>query len=154
MSDKPKLSIYETIEEMKNLGDTLVPYNWPQNNPRLEGDLNLIKTRQIEFEGYSIIVHFSRADHDSTYVETLQIFGSKVPFLPFDMVVRLGKLFLGSAHLSLVEFIKENRKIYCWTVTLDKEGRPIPAVNAPRTESCLYDNWRYEYLYPHQVNFY
>lgn len=151
---KQNINIQQVVDEMKVLGDTLVPYNWPRNKPELENDLNLLKTRQVQVDGYNIILHFSRADYDTHYLETLQVIGTKAPFLPFCLVSRLAKLFLGDSYLYLVELLRDNRKIYCWSVTLDKEGRPISTNRKQKTETCTYDGWDYEYMYPSQINFY
>ena len=147
-------NIDDLVEEMKGVGDILVPYNWPQNDPKLENDLNSLKTRFAEIDGYNLVVHFSRADYKTHYLETLQVMGEKAPFLPFCVVARLGRKFLGSHHLYLVELIKDNRKIYCWTVHLDKTGRPIPPIHKQKTQYCEYDGFSYYYLNTNQVNFY
>lgn len=149
-----RISLDDIIDEMKTVGDSLVPYNWPQNDPRLENDLHSLKSRYVEIDGYSLVLHFSRADYGSHYLETLQVVGEKVPFLPFCLVARLGKKFLGSAHLYLVELIRDNRKIYCWSVTLNKEGKPIPPVHKQPHDKCEYEGFKYQYIYPASVNFY
>lgn len=147
-------NIDDLVEEMKNIGDILVPYNWPQNDPKLENDLNSLKTRFFDIDGYSLVVHFSRADYKTHFLETLQIMGDKAPFLPFCLVSKLGRRFLGSHHLYLVELIKNNRKIYCWTVHLDRNGRPIEPVHKQKSQFCEYDGFGYYYLNTSQVNFY
>lgn len=149
-----KMYLDQIVEEMKQVADTLVPYNWPQNHPRLEFDLNLIKARQMDLDGYSLIVHFNRADHGDRYEETLQVLGQRTSFLPFSLVARMGRLFLGTAGLSLVEILRDNRKIYCWTCSVDKTGRPLSIGHSYKTERCEYDGLKYHYIYPNQVKFY
>jgi len=149
-----KLSLNQIIEEMKNVADILVPYNYPKHDPRLENDIAVLKTRVVEVDGYTVVLHFSRADYGSHFQETLQIFGEKSAFLPFCLVASLGKKFLGEHELYLVELLKDNRKIYCWTISLDKEGKPISPEVPMKAEDCSYDGFAYHYMYPSQVNFY
>ncbi len=149
-----KILLIDVIEEMKKVGDYLVPYNWPQNNPELEADLHSLKSRVIDVDGYSIMIHFNRADYTTHYVETLQIMAERYPFLPFSLVSYIGKKFLGEHQLYLVELVKDNRKIYCWTITLDKNGKPIEPQSKLRSETCDYEGFEYEYMQPSQVNFY
>ncbi len=148
-----KISLDQIIDEMKTLGDYLVPYNWPQHDPALEDDITVLKTRVIDIDGYTVVIHFNRADYGNHYVETLQVFGEKASFLPFCLVAKLGQKFLGGHHLYLVELIRDNRKIYCWTITLDKKGRPIAPKVPVKVEDCIYDGFQYRYMYPSQVNF-
>jgi len=149
-----KISLDDLVEDIKKVGDMLVPYNWPQNDPRLETELHKLKSRIIDIDGYTIKIHFNRGDYESHYVETLQIMGEKCPFLPFCLVARIGKKFLGDHNLYLVELMKDNRKIYCWSITLDKQGRPIDPQIRGKTEECQYDGFKYQYIYPSQVNFF
>jgi hypothetical protein len=151
-SIKPDLN--QTIEEMKRVADILVPYNYPKHDPRLENDIAVLKTRVIDIDGYSVVLHFSRADYEDHFQETLQVFGEKAHFLPFCVVANLGKRFLGEHELYLVELLKDNRKIYCWTIALDKSGKPIPPIVELPSEDCVYDGFNYHYMYPSQVNFY
>ncbi|RDJ35353.1 MAG: hypothetical protein DWQ19_11095 [Crenarchaeota archaeon] len=148
-----KIPLEQLVDEMKMIGDMLTPYNWPQNDPILENDISVLKTRSIDIDGYSVLIHFSRSDYGSHFVETLQVFGDKASFLPFCLVAKLGQKFLGGHNLYLVEIIRDNRKIYCWTVTLDKTGKPIKPPIPLQTTDCEYDGLRYNYMYPSQVNF-
>ena len=149
-----KIDFDDIVDEMKKVGDILVPYNWPQNDPKLENDLHILKNRMLTVDGYSIGLHFTRSDYGDYYLETLQIYGEKCPFLPFCLVAKIGKKFLGEHELYLVEFIRDNRKIYCWSVTLDKEGKPIPPRTIAKSENCDFEGFQYQYIYPSQVNFY
>lgn len=147
-------NVDQVIDQMKTIGDRLVEYNWPQGPPQLEQHINVLKMRDLDVDGYPVTVHFGRADYDKSYLETLQIMSRNGVFLPFHLVAKLGKKFLGSHHLYLVEVFKDGRKIYCWTVTLDKHGRPIDPPNQQYAEDCVYDGFKYRYMYPQHVNFY
>lgn len=144
----------QVIDEMKAIGDMLVPHNYPSKTSKSENDILALKTRVISIDGYSVGIYFSRADYKDFFIETLQVFGEKAPFLPFCIVVELGKRFLGGHHLYLVEVIRNEQKVYCWTIYLDKDGRPIPSVvPIKKVEDCTYDGFQYQYLYPSAVNF-
>ena len=55
------------VEHMRNVGDQLIPYNFPQASPHLEDDLNKIKSRDVVVDGYNVILHFSKSDYDTHY---------------------------------------------------------------------------------------
>lgn len=151
---EPKLD--EIIDSMRNLGDMLIPHNFPKAPPMntMEDDLAIFKTREATIDGYPIILHYQKADYEQHLMETLQIYGKNSPFLPFSLICKLAKRFLGPHHLSLVELFKENRKIYIWSVCVDRRGRPIPAPYDMETEECEYEGFNYLYMQPSQVNFY
>jgi hypothetical protein len=146
----------EIIEGMRALGDMLIPYNFPKAPPptTMEDDLAIFKQREAIIDGYPIMLHYQKADYDKHLMETLQIYGKSSPFLPFNLICKLAKRFLGPYHLSLVEIFKDNRKIYIWSVCVDRRGRPIPAPFDTETEECEFEGLDYLYMQPSQVNFY
>ena len=141
-----KIDLDQIVDEMKSLGEMLMPYNWPHGHPALENDIAILKTRELEVDGYAIAVYFNRSNYGSYFVETLQIYGEKFCFLPFCLVAKLGKKFLGDHELYLTELIRHNRKIYLWTVSLDLEGKPIPPRFEIQAENCVYDGFKYNYM--------
>jgi len=153
MYKEPNLE--DIIENMRALGDLLVPYNYPKTLPTtMEDDLAIFKQREAVIDGYPIIIHYQKSDLDEYLMETVQIYGKNSPFLPFNLICKLGKKFLGPHHLSLVEIFKDNRKIYIWSVCVDDRGRPIPAPYEMETEECVFEGFNYLYMQPNQVNFY
>lgn len=144
------------IERMRNLGEMLVPYNFPQSPPptTMEDELAIFKHREAIIDGYPVVLHYQKADYDKHLMETLQIYGKNSPFLPFGLICKLGKRFLGSNYLSLVELFKDNRKIYIWSVCVNRKGQPIPAPYEMETEECEFEGFNYLYMQPNQVNFY
>jgi len=114
---------------MRIVGDQLVPYNYPRCDPSLEEQLAPIKYRESIVDGYSIVLYYHKAQYKDYLVEILQIVGKTQPFLPFTVVVKIARLMLGSANLNLTEYLKDSRKIYCWSVFLDEHGKPMPPVN-------------------------
>jgi hypothetical protein len=150
---EPKLD--EVIDSMRTLGDMLIPHNFPKAPPTtMEDDLSIFKEREAIIDGYPMILHYQKADYESHYMETLQIYNKNSPFLPFSLICKLGQRFLGSHYLSLVELFKDNRKIYCWSVFVDRTGRPIPSPYEVETEQCQFEGFKYLYMQPNQVNFY
>lgn len=141
-------------KQMRRMSNILVPYTYPKNDPRLEDDISWMKTRSLDIDGYSVIISFNRADYEDYFLETFQIFGATTTFLPFHLVVKLAKIFLGTDKLSLVEIFKGYRKIYCWTVWLNKEGEPINAPNAKESETCEFEGLKYLYMSVDQFNLY
>jgi hypothetical protein len=137
------------VQEMRNLGEQFVPYSTPQN----ENDISILKTRQVTIEGYDLVLYYTKSKFEEHGTEVLQIYGQRMPFLPFYLIFKLARLFLGDLQLSLVELYKENRKIYCWTVNKDLEGNFIPLPDG-FAEECVYEGSKYYYLQPHQVSFY
>lgn len=144
----------ESIEEMRNMGKHLIPFNYPLNSPQTENDINPLKLKQLTVDGYQILLHYSKADYGDHYLETVQIFGRCYPFLPFHLVVKIARKVLGGYNLSLVEMLRENRKVYCWSVYLDLNGRPIEPPKKRKVEHCIYEGFEYDYLDSNQVNFY
>src|SRR5690348_1768102 len=104
----------EVVENIKKFGEFLIPYNFPIATTEDEDAINIIKTKEVVIDGYNLIIHYNKAKYKDHYLTTLQILGRWSPFLPFSLVCKIGKKFLGDQHLSLVEIFVENRKIYCW----------------------------------------
>lgn len=138
---------------VKKLGDLLVPYNFPQNDPALEDDLNAVKVTHTVVDGYDVTIYYSKADHNDFILETVQVYADNHPFLPFALVVKIARKFLGSEKLSLIEFMRMDRKVYCWTVYRNLSGKPI---NPPyeSMKHLAYEGFEYTYLSPSNVNFY
>ncbi len=147
------MSLDEHVKAMRGLGEVLMPYNFPKVPAEEEDDINPIKTREVTVDGYTLIVHYSKAEYQQHYLETLQVLGKYTPFLPFSLVCKVGKRFLGSNHLSFVEIFKTN-KIYCWTVVKDKDDIAIPGPYNNDIESRIFEGFEYRVMDSKQVNFY
>lgn len=145
------LTLNELVREMKALGDVLVPYNFPQAKMDMGDDLGIFKAREAVIDGYSLFLHYQKSDYESYFAETLQIHNLKSPFLPFSLVSKLGRRFLGSQELALVELFRDNRKIYVWCAYRDKDNQPISPEN-DHMEECDFEGFKYYYLQPSQVD--
>ena len=146
--------INKAIEEMKELGKFFIPYNFPQSPPGEEDKINILKFHEITIDGYDIVLHFNVHDYGNHFLETFQMLGKDMPFLPFSLACKMAKKFLGPNYLSLIEVLKDNRKIYCWTVIRDKEGKAISSPYKTKSEPCVYEDLEYSYVPPDKVNFY
>lgn len=141
----------EISSNMKSLGEFLVPYNYPQDLTSLfEGDdLELFKERNIYVDGYSLHLHYQKADYYSYFLETLQISNEHGSFLPFNIVKKVGIEFFGEKGLVLMEFFKKNVKIYCWALQKNKSGEIINNFSEKnKYEICQHENFNYFYVIP------
>jgi hypothetical protein len=142
------------VKNMRSFGEFLVPYNFPRASQKDEEAVNCPKTQDVHVDGYNLILHYSKAGYEANYVETLQVLGKYSPFLPFSLVCKIGKRFLGEDYLSLVEIFRENRKIYCWTKITDLDGTAVPGPHQSDLERCIYEGFSYLLMHPSNVNFY
>jgi len=142
------------VEKMRSFGDFLVPYNFPRVPHEEEDAINCIKARDVHVDGYNLILHYSKAEYEHNYVESLKVLGKYSPFLPFILVCKIGKRFLGEEHLSLVEIFQGNRKIYCWSKVTDKDGKAVPSPHQTELERRIFEGFSYRLMNPSHVNFY
>lgn len=147
-------SLDEIVEEIKNLGDLLVSYNYPMAPKEWEDDIYMLKSQEVDIDGYTVTIYFSRANHGDSFQEVLHIMGGpKLPFIPFNVVSKLAKKFLGGSALSLVELLKNGIRVYCWSILLTPDGRPVPA-KFKNSEICEYEGFKYLNVDPKEVDFY
>lgn len=133
------------ISEMQAVSEQLLPYTFPRVSRAYEADIEILKQRKVVVDGYEVILHFSRADYEVCYVESLQIIGASAPFLPMYLVCKLGAKFLGSHELKYVETFRNGRKVYIWTVALDENGKPV-SLSHSGFESRSYEEFNYSYI--------
>jgi len=152
MNNEHKLD--EIVDNLRKIGEYLVPLNYPKNDPSLENDIAILKSANISVDGYDLIIKFSKADYTEYILETLQITGRDFIFLPFDVIVKLGRRILGGHELSLVEFFQDNKKIYCWSVSTNDEGKPVPSPYKNKSKKCSYEGFEYIYIEPKELSFY
>lgn len=145
-----------SIRELKALGKILVPYNYPhKDSEAADEDLLIFKSRKYVVDGYSIVAHYQRCDYVDYYLDVLQLYGDYSTFLPISVNCKLAKMFLGNNELSLIETYKDQKKIYCWTVYVDRNEKVIECPTRSRDEmsSRTYDGFKYFYLPPNKVFF-
>lgn len=142
------------IKRMKDIGEILTPYTFPVADMDTEDEISELKYLNRMIDGYYIRLNFSIADYSDHYLYTLQVTSESFPFLPFTVVLKLARKFLGDEHLSLVEILKSNRKIYCWTLFLDREKKPLHPKYKDQIEHCMFEGFDYTYVHPGQLKFY
>ena len=142
------------IREMKRLAEQLVPYTFPQAPLDTEKDIKSLKQREITVDGYDIVVCYSKGDYGDNFLETLQIQAEHYPFLPFNVVCKLGIQFLGDDCLSLIEVVKTGRKLYVWTLGTDKVDGMCILPDEEASVPCSYQGLDFSSLNPDHVNFY
>lgn len=144
----------EKVDRLKKLGDRLVRFNFPMASQELEKDISVLKKAEVDVDGYGLIIHYNKAHYDDYYLESFQIMGKYFPFLPFHLVVKLACKALGEDRLSLVEFIQDERKVYCWSVCKDLDGQVTDKPFLGKAEPCEFEGFAYHYLNPDYLNFY
>lgn len=145
MRDSVKLS----IQQMKSMARRLLPYTFPTVHFKEEQDVLLLKQKRMIVDGYEVTLCYSEADYEKYYLKSLQIQSSQAPFLPFTLVCKIGKMFLGKKNLSYIEFFRGNRKVYCWTVKV-KNGKMLPP--GKKTKPGYYEGFQFSILHPGSVD--
>lgn len=119
------IPLEQHVAELRDLAKTLMPYSFPKVSVEDDAEVIPLRTRQLVIDGYDVAVTFCISDYDKHHLESLQIQGVYTPFLPFALVCKIARFFLGSEHLSYTDLVRDNRKIYCWTIRRRK-GRVVP----------------------------
>jgi hypothetical protein len=143
------INLSDEIDQMKAMSEMLIPYTFPAVDFKIEQEILLLKQRTLVVDGYEMLVIFSKAKYEEYFLESVQLYGTFAPFLPFTMVCKLGRAFLGSYNLSYIEFFKGVRKVYCWTIR-SRDGRSLP----PDTENepGCFEGFEYSILQPGTVD--
>jgi hypothetical protein len=144
-------NFYEEIINLKRLGEKLMIYNYPLGSRSDEDDLSPLKTGAFCVDGYDVVIHYSKADYQKYYLESIQIMGKDDPFLPFFLVCKIARKVLGDEALSFIEFLSDSNKVYCWTRSIDKIGN---LMYPPQDDECSYEGFNYACIKPNEVNFY
>ena len=118
------MSLKSDIKNMRKLAKRLIPYTAPMVSIEEEYKVLPLKKRIINIDGYEATVSLSAGDYKDYVMWAVQIEALNFPFLPFNMVCKIGRIFLGNTHLSYLDFVKNNRKIYCW-ILRRKDGERI-----------------------------
>lgn len=144
----------ENINELKLLGELLIDFNFPKSPPENEEIISPLKSREIIIDGYEVIVVYSKSKHPTHYVVSLQITSKYDIFLPFNIVCKLAKKFLGDKGLSLIEMFKNSKKVYCWALILDPNEEIVMESNHTEIVPCNFEGFDYNYMDFKKVNFY
>jgi hypothetical protein len=143
-----QLSLETLTKQMRASARQMVPWSYPRVDAFYEEYIYPLRIREATVDGYPVILYFGIADHGHHILETAQIFGKNTPFLPFYLVVKVARAFLGRDDLSLIEQHRGVRKIYCWTVYRDQDGNTVPAPFKMPVEKCVFEGFEYSYMMP------
>lgn len=138
-----------SVEQLKRIARFLVPWTYPQVPSAEEKEILMLKQSIIEVDGYQVICCFSEAQNPTYILKSLQIHNPQSPFLPFHMVCKIGRAFLGSDNLSYIEFFRNNRKVYCWALKT-RNGESLPP--SPKTKPASYEGFEFRILNPGSVD--
>lgn len=141
----------EHVEGMRIMAKMLIPHTFPKVSFKEELDILILKQRTFNVDGYDVLVCLSEADYGKYIRETIQLQATFAPFLPFTVVCKIGRAFLGEKNLSFIDFFKNNRKVYCWTKML-RDGRSLPPDKKSKPGS--YEGFEYCILRPGSVDLY
>lgn len=119
----------EVMSQMRGVAEILIDHTYPKAPYDEEQSVSILKQRIIVVDGYDVSLCYSNADYGKYVLNTLQIQSVDMPFLPFYLVCKLGREFFGAQELSYIEFLKNDRKVYCW-VTRTRNGMPLPSENS------------------------
>jgi hypothetical protein len=144
-----KRTLYDEVAEMKAMSKLLVPFTFPVVDFKVEQDILLFKQRSMTVDGFELLVCYSKADYDDHFLESVQIQSSFAPFVPFSIVCKVGRAFLGQHNLSYIEFFRNNKKVYCWTLK-SRDERPLPPDK--KTKPGSYEGFDYSILQPGSVD--
>jgi len=131
---KPK----DHVREMKAAARVLQPYS-PPKLPK-DDDISWLKSREIIVDGIPMIVHYSESDHGDLKPAVLTIGCKNAPFIPFTVVCKVARMFLGTENLTLFEYTKGGSKIYSWMVLFNRD-KPVGNHHTDRAKKENYNGF-------------
>lgn len=146
--------IQKTIDRMKKIGEMLAPKTFPHCELGDDEDLIFLKSTELLVDGYTLILFYSVSDYKDHKIKTIQIYSKDHHFLPFNIVCKMVKKFLGDKHVSLLEIFTNNRKVYCWTMICDKNDNPIVNPYDGYYIQKEFEDFNYYLMEPDKINFY
>lgn len=144
----------EKIDILKNLGEYLMQFNMPVGDAETSNVINILKFTELTIDGYTFKAHYNKANYQTHFYESCQIFGKDTPFLPFSIVVKCARLVLGDDHLVLVEMLESGKKVYCWGLMRDNDGNAMPMAKQNHGEKCSFEGFHFVLMSPEYFNFY
>ena len=154
MMAQQKNNPMECLEHLREVAEYLIPHTYPVSPASVEEEISVLKKMEFMVDGHNVVVYFNKANYGGYFLETFQILGKNSPFLPFQVVVKLAQVMLGDHYLSFVEFYQDDRKVYCWSVCVDQEGKPKPSPIEETTVPCEFEGFEYKSMHINQLNFY
>ncbi len=134
---------------MRDTADHLIPLSYPLVDFNVEQDVLILKQRTLLVDGYEVMLCFSKSDYGDYLLEALQIKSMTSPFLPFHLVCKIARTFLGSECLTYYEIPEGNRKIYLWTAKIKDERVLTPDST---TKEGIFEGFRFYILQPGSID--
>jgi len=129
------------VREMKGLAGVLQPFT-PPRHPA-DSDISWLKQREMIIDGYPFIAHYSEADYGDVLMQVLTIGCKFAPFVPFNIVCKAVKLFMGDRdNLTLFEYTGEGRKLYSWMLA-SRDGKPVDDFQMANSEKDNYNGFNF-----------
>lgn len=142
----PQEPFNEIVAKMRSMGEMLVEYTYPLTPKADAEDIACFKLREVMVDGYELYIQYTKGDYGEYYLETVEILAKHTPFIPFVVVCKIAKAFLGDKHLSYVNFFADNRRRYCWTLARDKDDEPMPGPYRVEMETEEYEGFVYDVM--------
>lgn len=117
------MTLEENVKNIKFLSELLEPYSFPKGDAADEIILFPLKQRVLNIDGYEVLVFFNKCQYEDYILETVQVYGRYFSFLPFNIVIKVYKLFFdvlipaySSVFNKIYKDISSLRKTYIWIV--------------------------------------
>lgn len=133
------------VKDLKDASNLIVNYTFPKVTTVIEADFDFLRSTRACVDGIVVNIYYTKSDYEVHFFETVQIIGEYSPFVPFSVVLKIGRAFLGDNNLTLTEFYQKNRKVYCWNLITGKDGQQFPNENL-RGERCCFEGYNYTYI--------
>lgn len=133
------------VKDLKNASKLIIELTYPKASTLEEANYDFLRSSRACIDGFLLNIYYTKSEYDDHFFETVQIIGEYSPFIPFHVVFKIGKAFLGEENLSLTEFFQKNRKVYCWNMITGKDGQQM-SVDLLRGQKCNFEGCKYTYI--------
>jgi len=149
----PQPPLEKTVTSMRRMGEILMPYTYPLTPKSEAEDIACLKLNELMVDGYQIYIQYSKGNYGEYFLESVEILGKNAPFLPFVLVCKIAKVFLGEEHLAYVDFWHDNRRHYCWTLAKNEDDESMPGPYKVEMDHGEYEGLEYSVLPNGGINF-
>ncbi len=123
-------NFFKLTKQLKDISRTLINYSYPKVSVEEELEILPLKQMYIVIDGYNIFLTYSVSEQSKYIIECIQMYAAGCAiFIPFNIVCKIAKAFLGNNNLTYIEALRDDKKIYCWSIKRDKIKGKIIEVN-------------------------
>lgn len=130
------------VKDLKRASELIINFTYPKSSTIEEANYDFMRSAKACIDGFLLNIYYTKSDYESHFFETVQIVGEYSPFIPFHVVFKIGKAFLGEENLGLTEFFQKNRKVYCWNMITTKDGQQMSS-ELLRGQKCNFEGCKY-----------